>query len=87
MSICPRRWRTRSGAPWKSRWRHKCHIAEKNYIKSLLTWARGGDGHWVSVLTVYSDDPSSTPAEVYSFHSVNYVKGTKINKKRDRGPP
>ena len=29
-----------------------------------------------------SDDPSSNPAEVYSFYSVNCLKRTKINKKR-----
>ena len=36
----------------------------------------------VSVLVFYSDDPSSNPAEAYSFYSVNCLKRTKIIKKR-----
>ena len=36
----------------------------------------------VSKLAFYSVDPSSNPADVYSFNSVNYLKRTKINKKR-----
>ena len=35
----------------------------------------------VSVLAFYSDDPSSNPAEVYSFYSVNCLKRKKINAK------
>ena len=34
----------------------------------------------VSVLAIYSDNPSSNPADVYSF-SVIFLKRTKINKK------
>ena len=33
---------------------------------------RGGDGQVVSELAFYSDDPSSNPADAYSF-SVNFV--------------
>ena len=36
----------------------------------------------VSMLAFDSDDPSSNPAEVYSFYSVYCLKRTKINKKR-----
>ena len=39
----------------------------------------GGGGQVVSVLTFYTDDPSSNPAEVYNFYSINCLKGTKIN--------
>ena len=39
-----------------------------------------GGGKMVSMLTVYSDDPSSNPVEVYSFYSVNCLEITKINK-------
>ena len=35
----------------------------------------------VSVLTFYSDDPSSNPAEVYNFSVKLLLKRTKINKK------
>ena len=38
-------------------------------------------GQVVSVLAFYSDDPSSNPAEVYSFYSVNCSKRTKIIEK------
>ena len=41
-----------------------------------------GGSQVVSVLTFNSDDPSSNPAEVYSFYSVYCLKRTKINKKR-----
>ena len=43
-----------------------------------------GGGQVVSVLAFNSDDPSSIPAKVYSFYSVNYLKRRKINKKRPR---
>ena len=39
-----------------------------------------GGGKMVSMLTIYSDDPSSNPVEVNSFYSVNCLKITKINK-------
>ena len=35
----------------------------------------------VTVFAFYSDDPSSNPAEVYRFYSVNCLKRTQINKK------
>ena len=38
-------------------------------IKNILTGS--GGGQVVSVLALYSDDPSSNPAEVNSFYSVN----------------
>ena len=41
-----------------------------------------GSSQVVSMLAFYSVDPSSNPAEVYSFNSVNCLKTTKINKKR-----
>ena len=41
-----------------------------------------GGGQMVSVLALYSVDPSSNPAEVNSFNSLNCLKCTKINKKR-----
>ena len=40
-----------------------------------------GGGKMVSMLAVYSDNPSSNPIEVYSFYSVKCLKITKINKK------
>ena len=39
----------------------------------------GGGGQQ---LAFYSDVPSSNPAEVFSFFSVNCLKRTEINKKR-----
>ena len=39
-----------------------------------------GGGKMVSMLTIYSDDPSSNPVEVNSFYSVKCLKITKINK-------
>ena len=47
-------------------------------VRGPLILGRGG-GQVVSVLTSYSDNPSSNPAEAYSFFC---FKGTKINKKR-----
>ena len=45
------------------------------------SFSRGrGSGQVVSVLTFYSDDPSSNPAEVYSCYSVHCLKRTIINK-------
>ena len=42
----------------------------------------GGGGQVVSMLAFYFHDPSSNPAEVYSFYSLNCLKRTKINKTR-----
>ena len=39
-----------------------------------------GDGYVVSVLTFYSDDPSSNPAEAYSLSVKLCLKRMKINK-------
>ena len=36
-----------------------------------------GGGRVVSVLAFYYDDPSSNPADVYSFYSANCLKRTK----------
>ena len=47
----------------------------------MLFLGSGGD-QVVSVVAFYSVDPSSNPAEVYSFNSVNSLKRTKIHKKR-----
>ena len=41
-----------------------------------------GSSQVVSMLAFYSVDPSSNPAEVYSFNSVNCLKRTKIIKER-----
>ena len=46
----------------------------------MQTKGCGGD-QVVSVLTFYSDDPSSNPAEVYNFPVKLLLKRTKINKK------
>ena len=45
-------------------------IKDDNYIylKGPF-WYRGGGGQVVSVLALYSTDPSSNPAEAYSFFS------------------
>ena len=40
-----------------------------------------GDGQVVSVLALYSDDPSSNPAEV-NYFSVNFVVTTNNNNKQ-----
>ena len=40
--------------------------------------SRGGGGQVISVLTLYSNDPSSNPAEIYKI--VVEKKRTKINK-------
>ena len=45
-----------------------------------------GVGQMVSVLALYSVDPSSNPAEVNRFNSLNCLKCTKINKKRPGWP-
>ena len=42
--------------------------------------SRGG-GQVVSMLVFFSNDPSSNPAEVYSFSVILCLKRTKINKK------
>ena len=51
-------------------------------IKKYLLELGSGGGQVVSVLTLYSDDPSSNPAEVYIFSVKLSLKRTKINKKR-----
>ena len=51
-----------------------------NRDKHLGSKGRGG-GQVVSVLALYSDDPSSYPAEVYNFSVKLLLKRTKINKK------
>ena len=40
-----------------------------------------GGGQVVNMLTFYSDNPSSNPAEVYNFSVKLLLKRTKINKK------
>ena len=45
-----------------------------------------GGGQVVSVLAFYSDDPSSNPAESFSFFCI-FSKGTKIEEKRPRLAP
>ena len=35
----------------------------------------------VSAVAFYSENPSLNPAEVSSFYSANYLKGTKLNEK------
>ena len=58
-----------------------------NRDKHLGSKGRGG-GQVVSVLALYSDDPSSNPAEVYSFSVILCLKRTKINKNEAGvGPP
>ena len=44
-----------------------------------------GGGQVVSVLALYSVNPSLNPAEVYSFSSGNNLKRTKINVKEVKG--
>ena len=45
---------------------------------------RSGGGQMVSVLAFYYDDPKSNPAEIFTFILQNWLKRTKINKKRGR---
>ena len=58
------------------RFEHACRIK----INIQQTLGRSG-GQVVSVLTFYSDNPSSNPAEVYNFSVKLLLKRTKINKK------
>ena len=51
--------------------------------KVQIYWGRGG-GQVVSVLTFYSDDLSSNPADAYSF-SVKFVFETNENKQKEAG--
>ena len=57
------------------------------FLPTILSVGRGC-GQLVSVLTFYSDDPSSHPVDAYSFFSVNFVIEKNENKqKRGRGWP
>ena len=51
--------------------------------KFEIPLGRGG-GQVVSVLALYSDDPSSNPADVYSY-SVKFVFEKNENKQKDAG--
>ena len=44
------------------------------FKKKTLKKTSLGGGKVVSVLAFFSDDPSSNPAEVYRFYSVNCLK-------------
>ena len=46
----------------------------------------GVGGQVVSVLAFYSVDLSSSPTNMYNFHSVKCLKRTKINKKSPGWP-
>ena len=49
-----------------------------------LSYLKGrGGGTVVSMLTIYSDDPSSNPAEAFIFSVKLCLKRKKINKKED----
>ena len=56
-------------------------IFAESFLKQKLLMSRGG-GQVVSVLPLYSDDPSSNPAEVYSF-SVKFVFEKNENKQKE----
>ena len=52
-----------------------------------LRWGRGGGGEVVSVLAFYSNNPSSNPAEAYSFFCKIFVwKDKNIQKEAWDGP-
>ena len=44
-------------------------------------------GQVVRVLVFYCDDPSSNPAGVYIFYTVNWLNSTKIIEKEARNGP
>ena len=48
-------------------------LRRNSRVKTRKLLDRGGD-QVVSVDAFYSDDPSSNPAEVFSFYSVNCLK-------------
>ena len=55
----------------------------KIVVKNLSILGRGGY-QVISVLTFYSDDPSSNPAVIYSFYYVNCLKKDE-NKQKEAG--
>ena len=54
-----------------------------SFIKTSLAWGRG-DGQLVSILAIYSNDPSSYSAYIYSF-SVKFVLENSKNKQKEAG--
>ena len=56
-------------------------------VKGYKNWSKLGRGQVVSVVAFYSDDPSSNPAEVYRFDSVNCLKITENKLERGWGWP
>ena len=51
----------------------------------MLKVGRGGGGHVVSVLAFHLNDPSSIPAEAYSFFSVKFVFEKNEYKRKEAG--
>ena len=66
----------------------RVHVALKKFedILTILMLGHGGGGHVVSMLTFYSDDPCSNPAEVYNLFGKMCVR-KEWNGKRGRGWP
>ena len=63
-------------------------IGKLSFIKYFQMMGRGGGGQEVSVLTFYSDNMGSNPAEVLSVYSASCLKRTtkKIRKVAGNGP-
>ena len=53
----------------------------------MTTFSKSGGGQVVSVLAFYFEDPSSNPAEVYSFPVFFCLKGKEINQKEASDGP
>ena len=54
----------------------------KTKKNNVLEGSGGGGGQVITVLTFYSVDPCTNPAEAQCFSSVNCLKIKKLNKKR-----
>ena len=63
--------------------KHEVFRAWKKLLE-ILCKCRGGGGRVVSMPAFYSDDPSSNPADLYSF-SLKFVFEKKENKQKDAG--
>ena len=59
-------------------------LANGKIMENKMTYKGHCDGYVVSVLTFFSDNPSSNSAEVYTFYAKNGVEKS-TNKQKDGG--